>query len=147
VHRFKYQGWPRLAEPLALLVAERMVIEGLAASYVVAVPLHQSRQRQRGYNQAELLGRQLRHRLGLSKPPGELVRTRATRPQVGLDRRHRLENVSRAFDWRGPDLGGRSIIIVDDVATTGATLEACAVALRSGGSGSVIGFTVARVQV
>ncbi len=147
VRRFKYQGWRRLAEPLALLVAERLVVEGLAASCVVAVPLHASRQRQRGYNQAELLARQLRHRLGLSKPPGELIRIRATPPQVGRDRRHRLENVRGAFAWRGPDLVGRSLLVVDDVATTGATLDACAVALRSGGSGSVIGVTVARVHV
>ncbi len=147
VHRFKYQGWRRLAEPLALLMAERLVVEGLAASYVVAVPLHPDRLRLRGYNQAELLERQLRHRLGLSKPPGELVRIRATPPQVGRDRRHRLENVSGAFAWRGQDLGGRSLLLVDDVATTGATLDACAVALRSGGSGSVIGVTVARVHV
>lgn len=147
MHRFKYQGWRHLAEPLALLLAERVVVEGLAASEIVPVPLHPGRLRQRGFNQAELLERQLRRRLGLARPPGELVRIRSTPPQVGRDRRHRLENVRGAFTWRGADLGGRPVLVVDDVATTGATLDACASALRSGGAGSVIGITVARVQI
>jgi len=147
LQRFKYHGWRRLAEPLALLLAERLVVEGLAASWAVAVPLHRSRQRQRGFNQSELLARELRRRLALTNPPGELVRTRATPPQVGHDRRWRLENVRDAFEWRGGPLEGRSILLIDDVATTGATLEACAAALRSGGSGPVMGVSVARVTV
>jgi ComF family protein len=147
LQRFKYQGWRCLAGPLALLLAERLVVEGLAAPWALAVPLHPARLRQRGFNQAELLARELRARLALAKPPGELIRVRATPPQVGHDRRWRLENVSGAFAWRGPDLAGHSLLLVDDVATTGATLEACAAALRAGGSGPVIGVSVARVAV
>jgi len=147
VQRFKYEGWRRLAGPLAILLAERLVVEGLAAGWVVAVPLHPGRLRQRGFNQAELLARELRRRLVLDQLPGELVRTRATPPQVGHDRLWRLENVRGAFAWRGADLAGRSLLLVDDVATTGATLDACAAALRAGGSGPVIGASVARVTV
>ena len=147
VQRFKYQGWRRLAEPLALLIAERLVIEGLAAGWAVAVPLHPRRLRQRGFNQAELLARELRTHLALVSPPGELVRTRPTPPQVGHDRQWRLENVRDAFAWRGDHLAGRSIVLIDDVATTGATLDACAAALRASGAGPVIGVSVARVAV
>jgi ComF family protein len=147
LQRFKYHGWRRLAGPLALLMAERLVVEGLPASWAIAVPLHRSRQRQRGFNQSELLARELRTRLDLSKPAGELVRTRPTPPQVGHDRRWRLDNVRDAFEWRGPPLGASSILLIDDVATTGATLEACAAALRAGGSGPVMGVSVARVNV
>jgi len=147
VQRLKYQGWRGLAEPLASLMAERLMVEGLAAPWAVAVPMHPRRLRQRGFNQAELLTRELRRRLQLESPPGELVRTRHTPPQVGHDRRWRLENVRDAFAWRGAGLGGRSMLLVDDVATTGATLEACAYALRSGGSGPVIGVSIARVAV
>jgi ComF family protein len=147
VHRFKYQGWRRLAEPLALLIAERMMVEGLAAGVVLAVPLHPSRLKQRGFNQAELLAGELRRRLTLAAPRGELARTRATPPQVGHDRRWRLQNVQGAFEWRGDALGGTPIVLVDDVATTGATLDACASALRECGSGPVIGLSVARVNV
>ena len=147
MHRFKYQGWRRLAEPLGLLLAERLVVEGVAARAVVAVPLHPSRMRQRGFNQAELLAAELRRRLLLTAPEGVLVRTRATPPQVGHDRRWRLQNVSGAFEWRGAGLDGESILLIDDVATTGATLDACASALRAAGSGPVTGVSVARVNV
>jgi ComF family protein len=147
VHRFKYEGWRPLARPLGRLILDRLVVEGLGASWVVAVPLHADRQRQRGFNQAELLAVEVRRRLAVEKPPGALVRSRATRPQVGLDRRGRLLNVRGAFEWRGGALGGRSILVIDDVATTGATLDACAEALRRGGSGPVTGFSVARVTV
>jgi ComF family protein len=147
VHRFKYEGWRRLAEPLAQLLAERLVVEGVAARWVVAVPLHPARLRQRGFNQAELLSRELRRRLQLDAPPGVLVRTRETPPQVGHDRRWRLTNMSGAFAWKGDALMGESILIVDDVATTGATLDACASALRAAGSGPVTGVSVARVNV
>jgi ComF family protein len=147
IHRFKYWGWRRLAGPLALLLAERLVVEGLAASWVVAVPLHPERLRARGFNQSELLVRELTASLGLQPAPGRLVRIRATPPQVGHDRLWRQKNVHGAFEWLGPSLAGRSILVVDDVATTGATLEACAAALRAGCSGPVIGGAVARVTV
>ena len=147
VQRFKYLGWRQLATPLALLLADRIVVEGLASSSVLHVPLHRERKRQRGFNQAELLARELRRHLNLRNAPGKLVRVRATTPQVGSDRLHRWENVRGAFAWRGRPLDGRALMVVDDVATTGATLEACATALRAAGSGPVIGVTVARVRL
>ena len=147
IQRFKYQGWRRLAAPLATLMAERVLVEGLASSMVLAVPLHRARERQRGFNQAELLAQELRRRTGLRAPPGRLLRVRTTVPQVGNDRLHRWQNVKGAFEWRGPALSGGSVMVVDDVATTGATLEACAEALKYGGAGPVIGVTVARVRL
>ena len=147
VHRFKYEGWTRLAGPLAQLVAERLVVEGLAARCAVAVPLHPDRLRERGFNQADLLAAELRRRLVIFEPVGKLVRTRPTPPQVGRDRLRRFVNVRHAFEWHGPPIGGESILLIDDVATTGATLDACASALRAAGSGPVTGVSVARVNV
>jgi ComF family protein len=147
IQRFKYEGWRRLAGPLAQLVAERLAVEGLAAGMVVAVPLHAERRRQRGFNQAELLALELRQRMRLPAPMGELVRTRPTPPQVGRDRLRRFENVRGAFAWRGPRMNGESILLIDDVATTGATLDACARALREAGAGPVTGVSIARVNV
>jgi ComF family protein len=147
VHRFKYEGWRRLARPLAEFIAERLAVEGVAAGWVVAVPLHPDRLRQRGFNQAELLAQELRRRMALAAPAGRLIRTRPTPPQVGRDRLRRFENVKDAFVWRGGGLEGESILLIDDVATTGATLDACASALRMAGSGPVTGVSVARVNV
>ncbi len=147
LHRFKYEGWRALASPLASLLAERLAVEGLSAGAVTAVPLHPRRRRQRGYNQADLLARELRRQLRLPGPAGALLRLRETPPQVGQDRLRRQTNVAGAFGWRGSPLAGQPLLLVDDVATTGATLEACAAALRAAGSGPVTGFTVARVRL
>ena len=147
LHRFKYEGWRWLAPALAGLIADRLAVEGVPAAIVLSVPLHQRRQHRRGYNQSELLAEQLRRRFELDGHPGWLVRVRDTPPQVGLDRLRREANVSGAFAWRGPQLRLRPVLLVDDVATTCATLEACAQALRQGGCGPVHGLTVARVSV
>jgi ComF family protein len=147
VHRFKYEGWRHLAGDLSLLLAELVAVEGLAAGLVVPVPLHPRRQRRRGYNQAQLLAAELRRRLRTPAPAGGLVRTRDTPPQVGLDRLSRLSNVEGAFIWRGPALARAPVLLVDDVATTGATLEACAIAVKQAGGGTVTGLSLARVQI
>jgi ComF family protein len=111
--------------------------------------LHRSRQRDRGYNQAELLARELGRRTGLRVWPA-LERVRATQRQHSLDRATRLRNLSRAMELstvRPPtDAQGAmpTVLLVDDILTTGATLEACAVILRAAGVPSVYGFAVAR---
>lgn len=144
IQRLKYEGWRPVGRPLAGLIADRVAVDGLAAPVLVAVPLHPRRLRERGFNQAELLASELRRRLRLGRAPGELVRLRDTPSQVGLDRVRRAENVRGAFAWHGQDLRGAAVALIDDVATTGATLEACASALRHGGAGPVIGLAVAR---
>jgi ComF family protein len=147
LHRFKYRGRRALAGPLALLLAERLAVDGLAGEAIAWVPLGAARRRARGYNQAELLARALAGLTGVPSLPGSLLRLRETPPQVGLDRPRRLLNVGGAFGYRGDPLAGRSVLLVDDVATTGATLDACAAALRAAGSGPVFGFTIARAQL
>ena len=147
IHRFKYQGRRPLAAPLAQLLADRLAVDGSPAELVTWVPLHARRLRQRGYNQAELLSRELSKAFRLELAPGSLMRLRDTQPQVGLDRRRRWDNVAGAFAWRGEPLLRRAVLLIDDVATTGATLEACALALRDAGAGAVTGLTVARVQL
>ena len=147
VHRFKYRGWRSLAPVLAALLAARLAVDGLPASLVVAVPLHPARRRRRGYNQAELLAAELRRALGLRAPPGALVRLRDTRPQVGLDRLRRAANVAGAFRWTGEFGNGEPVLLVDDVVTTGATLEAAAAALAEAGFGRITGIALARVSL
>lgn len=143
LHRLKYEGCRALAPALAGLLADRLAVEAPPAAAGLAVPLHPARLRARGYNQSELLLRGLR----LRAPPGRLLRVRDTPPQVGQDRLHRLANVRGAFEWEGEDLRGEPLLLVDDVTTTGATLDACAAALRGAGAGFVVGLTVARVRL
>jgi len=107
-----------------------------------AVPLWRTLEREAGQSLLQVTGI-----VELGRPDGELLRTRATPPQVGKDRRTRFENVKDAFAWRGPPLAGQAVLVIDDVATTGATLNACAGALRAAGSGPVTGVSVARVNV
>jgi ComF family protein len=114
---------------------------------LLAVPLHRRRLRERGYNQAGLLARELGRRWALPAAPGRLARLRDTAPQVGLDRPGRRQNVAGAFGWDGPPLAGKPILLVDDVATTGSTLEACGRALKAAGAGRIEAVTVARVSV
>ena len=112
---------------------------------IVPVPLHPDRERQRGYNQAALLAEALGRLIERPVALEALVRVRPTRSQTKLNAIERRRNVADAFACvRGEDMGGRDIMVVDDVATTGATLDACAVALLAWDVHSVRAFTLAR---
>ena len=107
------------------------------------VPLHPTRRRERGYNQSELLATAVATRL--QRPLNlSLARIRPTPPQVGQGADARRANVAGAFAWQGEALDGRRVLLIDDVCTTGATLEACAHALRPHAPAAVLGLTLAR---
>lgn len=143
IHAFKYGGHRSLARPLA----ERMRTCGAAlvagSSAAVPVPLHGARRRSRGFNQAADLARHL----GLPVVHA-LVRTHDTGTQTALPAEERRANVASAFrPARGVAvLRGRTVLLVDDVRTTGATLDACATALKEAGVRRVVALTAARVE-
>ena len=146
LHAIKYQGEQRLAEPLGRAVARRWAAVGVGADMVMHVPVHRDRERQRGYDQAGLIGRHAAEHLRLPFVP-VLTRARATIAQFDLDRRDRARNVRDAFvvDPRaGAIVRGRWVLLIDDVVTTGATLGACATALETAGALGVSAITVAR---
>jgi ComF family protein len=150
IHDLKYGGVRDLAKPLG----ERMAAFWPAAwqpgrldapDLILPVPLHRSRVRKRGYNQSALLARVLGPAVGFPVNETTLIRSRATRPQVGLGATERKENVAGAFVVRR-DVAGQRVVLVDDVCTTGATLEACAAALKAAGAAEVRGYTLSRAR-
>lgn len=147
VHALKYNGARVLAEPLADLLAAYWQENPLPASLLVPVPLHSARLRQRGYNQSALLARALAKRIALPVSSQALQRGRATVSQVGLSREQRWSNVWGAFQSLGDEVTGRAILLIDDVCTTGATLEACAHALLKGGASQVWALTLTRAML
>jgi ComF family protein len=147
--RMKYERRPDLARPLADLLwrALEPVAPALREAIVVPVPLHPSRLAQRGFNQSALLGGRIARRLGASFGPLALARTRETEQQATLDRAARASNVEDAFAVRDRRLVRRGrILLVDDVRTTGVTLDACTRALLDAGAAIVTQAVVASAE-
>ncbi|MBN2200635.1 ComF family protein [bacterium] len=148
VHRIKYSGMERLGRHLGVLAGEILrekQILGTRPDAVVPVPLHPVRRRERGYNQSERIAAGFAGVFGFSVRTDLLARQRATRTQTDLTGEERQKNVSGAFRVLRPDsVRGLTLLIVDDVVTTGATLNACARALKDAGASSVFGFALAR---
>jgi ComF family protein len=140
VHGLKYEGIRSAAETMANLL--RPVLEPIEVHGAYPVPLHPSRQRQRGFNQAE----ELMHHLGARPGPGRLQRIRRTATQVGLHLGERRENVAGAFAYQGPSLAGLTLAVLDDVVTTGATANECASVLRDAGARRVYALSFARAS-
>ena len=141
--RLKFGGRTALAVPLGALLAH--AAEALPpADAIVAVPLHASRLRERGFNQAAMLARAAARILALPVLSRALVRTRATGPQTALDRASRAANVRGSMRASPRMVSGVRVLLVDDVFTTGATAAAAAHALLDAGATSVVVATVAR---
>jgi ComF family protein len=142
----KYQRVEPLAKWFAVRLADLVRDQGefFAADIVVPVPLHRNRQRERGYNQAALLAKPLANALKLPYQPVLLVRTRERPARKVLSIEERWEAVRGAFATRpGSQVDNLRVLLVDDVLTTGATLDACARALLDSGAKSVVALTVA----
>jgi len=145
IHQFKYHNFKALASPLAQLLAENLEAKPMPVEVIVPVPLHPRRLRERGYNQSGLLARELGKLRGLPVVEDSLFRVRNTSAQARAataDARRR--NVQGAFSCSNDKLKGKRVLVVDDVCTTGATLDSCAVALFMSSADSVWGLTLAR---
>ena len=149
IHQFKYEDLRALAGLLGQLMADgwyALAPPDLVLDAIVPVPLHRKRERQRGYNQAALLARELGAGLQLPVIEDAVVRSRATAPQVDLNAKERHANVGDACVCRDRGLAGKRVLLVDDVCTSGATLESVCLALRGVGVTSVWACTLTRAR-
>jgi ComF family protein len=144
MHQLKYQGEIGLGDSLAALMIPFVEKLDWEVELLVPVPLGKKRKEERGYNQVGLLARPLSLAMGWKYRPRALSRTRETRSQVGLSAEERRENMRDAFTARVKSVQGRRVLVMDDVATTGATLDSCARALLEAGAREVYALTLAR---
>jgi ComF family protein len=145
IHQLKYQNLKAISLCLAELLADYLQSNPLPGEAIIPVPLHPRRLRERGYNQSALLAQGLGKLTNLLVIEDCLIRVKQVRPQVKASNvEERQRNVANAFTCRDGRVSGKQIILIDDVCTSGATLESCATALKSRGAASVWGLTLAR---
>ena len=145
IHAFKYQHRTELADLFGMMLNDYLLTFPLPMDTIIAVPLHADRARARGYNQALLLAHALGARQNLPVWEDALTRTRATQSQTELDAAGRRQNVYAAFAATERVRGAR-VLLIDDVCTTGATMDACGAALYARGAKSVWGLAIARAR-
>jgi len=146
LHRLKYRREIGLGEALAWNLAVYLDELGWQADAVIPVPLSEQRFAERGYNQVDLIAHPLARLMGWKYFPGALRRTRHTRSQVGLGVGERRENVLGAFTTESHKVKGQTILLMDDVATTGATLDSASQALMDAGASRVYALTFAKAM-
>ena len=149
IHHFKYHDRPQMAGPLGKALAQyardhASELHDLRFDALLPMPMHPVRQRLRGYNQSERLTQVVSKELSLPQLTSCLVRIHPTRPQVGLARDARRGNLRGAFAVRSPEIvAGKILLLIDDVATTGSSLNLCAEALKAAGAKAVYALTLA----
>lgn len=145
IHKYKYEGVFALVPIFSKMIAGRIKKEGLHFDIIMFVPTTKKRGSKRGYNQSELLAKELAKHF--KKPLiHSLSKIKDTKTQVGLTKKEREKNLKSAFAYKGPSLKDKSILLIDDVATTGSTLNECARVLRKKGARDIWGAVIATEQ-
>ncbi len=144
IHRLKYDRDISLGDVFSIFMVESIQKNKWKVDLVVPVPLNKQRLRARGYNQAAILARPLAFLLNVPFSTNSLKRVKNTVSQVGLSLQDRLENVDSAFQANPKRVQDRTILVIDDVCTSGATINACSKSLIDAGAKDVYGYTLAR---
>ncbi len=154
IKKFKYSFNKNLAPLLANIIISFLeknnleekndLLKNLENLIIVPVPLHKNKQRWRGFNQSELLANLIAKKLDININTKNLIRHKDTKAQAKLNKKQRLNNVQNAFSWTGKNLNKKNIILIDDVSSTGATLNNCAKVLKLNGAGNVWGLVLAK---
>lgn len=144
IHRLKYKHDIGLGEALSRYLIELYNKLDWSVDMIIPVPLSPSKKQERGYNQSALLAWPLAKFKHIVYRPDAIERIRNTRPQVELSASERRENVKAAFLATESLVTGKRVLVIDDVTTTGATIQACSQALRNAGAAEVYAMTLAR---
>lgn len=144
IHKLKYRQDRGLAGVLAQPLVDLLNRYHWQIDLIIPVPLDSERRKERGYNQAALLTKPVAWTTGMPFDDISLKRIRTTRPQVGLSIADRNKNMAGAFVAEGGNISGKKILLIDDVITTGSTINSCAQALIKAGADQVYGLTLAR---
>lgn len=152
IHAFKYEPYIKtLSKPLAEILLEHFVLaknnteDIWENSVIIPVPLEKSKQKNRGYNQSEEIGKELGHMLNVPLIANNLMKIKKTLPQMKLSAKDRQENLKDVFAIKNPqEIAGKKIFLIDDVYTTGATMEECAKTLKEAGAKQVWGIAFSR---
>jgi ComF family protein len=145
-HALKYSGVQKLGFELGRRLGFLIREEGIRADMLVPVPLHKRKIRERGFNQSLLIARGISEVIGIPVRADVVLRCRWTQTQTALSKEERKQNVEHAFQCGRADAAGLSVVVVDDVITTGATIEAVALALQSSGAKSIIAVSAALAE-
>lgn len=144
LHRLKYGGEAELAQTIGWFMSSKLKKMNWTIDVIMPVPLHPDRLKERGFNQSHLLADAIGWECGIDVNPGVLIRDRNTESQVGLTRMERMHNVRGAFTVNGSgEVRGKRILLVDDIMTTGSTLDECSRALKEHGANKVYFITAA----
>lgn len=144
LHTIKYRRNIGLADAIAIDIVDFVRLLNWNVDVLIPAPLGKARLKERGYNQVALVARPLAHELGITYAPEGLKKVRETRSQVGLNVAERRENVREAYQADPSVVKRKSVLLMDDVATTGSTVSACTEALLSAGAAEVYALTIAR---
>lgn len=147
LHRLKYERDAGLGEPLSKHLIELYNQLKWDIDLVIPTPLSARRARERGYNQSSMLARPFAYAVQKLYQPSAIRRIRETRSQVGLTASERRQNVASSFTAQTEIVQGKTVLVIDDVMTTGSTINACAQALRKAGASGVYGLTLARAAL
>ena len=148
IHKFKYGYIKEMARPLAFLVLTHLHLINVEIDKnfaIVPAPLSHKKKRKRGFNQSEEIGKVIGAATGIPLFSDVLVKTKETKPQMELKRDERIKNIKDCFEIKNKEkIKGKTILLLDDVYTTGSTMEECAGVLKQSGAKEIWGITVAR---
>jgi len=144
LHTLKYRQNVGIGDAIAVQMVEFLKTLSWDIDLLIPVPLGKNRLKERGYNQVGLVARPLAYEVGLTYAPGALWKSRETRSQVGLSVSQRRDNVHGAYQANPEVVKRKSILLMDDVATTGSTIQSCAETLLLAGAREVYALTIAR---